>query len=74
LVPGQTLGILECSPAAYIAHATNEAEKSANIDIVEVRAVGKHGRMFISGGEEDVKAALEAARKAIESIDGKPEK
>jgi hypothetical protein len=30
--------------------------------------------MFISGGEEDVKAALEAARKAIESIDGKPEK
>ena len=74
LVPGQTLGILECSPAAYIAHATNEAEKSANIDIVEVRAVGKHGRRFISGGEEDVKAALEAARKAIESIDGKPEK
>lgn len=74
LVPGQTLGILECSPAAYIAHATNEAEKSARIDIVEVRAVGKHGRMFISGGEEDVKAALEAARKAIEAIDGKPEK
>jgi len=74
LVPGQTLGILECSPAAYIAHATNEAEKSANIDIVEVRAVGKHGRMFISGGEEDVKTALEAARKAIEAIDGTPEK
>lgn len=74
LVPGQTLGILECSPAAYIAHATNEAEKSASIDIVEVRAVGKHGRMFISGGEEDVKTALEAARKAIESLDGTPEK
>jgi len=74
LVPGQTLGILECSPAAYIAHATNEAEKSANIDIVEVRAVGKHGRMFISGGEEDVKTALEAARRAIEAIDGTPEK
>ena len=26
LVPGQTLGILECAPAGYICIATNEAE------------------------------------------------
>lgn len=70
LVPGQTLGIVECAPAAYIAHAANEAEKSADIDIVEVRAVGRFGRLFFSGGEEDVKAAIEAATRAIESIDG----
>ena len=29
LVPGQTLGIIECAPAAYISIAANEAEKSA---------------------------------------------
>ena len=29
LVPGQTLGIIECSPAAYISIAANEAEKAA---------------------------------------------
>ena len=74
IVPGQTLGIMECSPAAYITHAANEAEKAANIDIVEVRAVGKHGRMFISGGEEDVKLALSAAQQAVEALDGTPEK
>jgi len=34
LVPGQTLGIVECEPAAYISIAANEAEKAADIDMV----------------------------------------
>ncbi len=51
LVPGQTLGIIECEPAAYISIAANEAEKAAEIDIVEVRAVGRFGRLFIAGSE-----------------------
>lgn len=72
LVPGQTLGIIECAPAAYISIAANEAEKSAEIDIVEVRAVGRYGRLFISGSENSVKAGVEAAVKAIESVDGQP--
>ena len=71
LVPGQTLGIIECEPAAYISIATNEAEKSANIDIVEVRAVGRFGRLFISGGEDDVKTAVAAAVAAIEAVEGR---
>lgn len=70
VVPGQTLGIIECAPAAYIAHAANEAEKAANIDIVEVRAVGRFGRLFICGAEDDVKAAIDAATGAIEAIEG----
>lgn len=70
LIPGQTLGILECEPAAYISIAANEAEKSAEIDIVEVRAVGRFGRLFISGTENSVQAAIAAATKAIEAVDG----
>ena len=70
LVPGQTLGIVECAPAAYIAIATNEAEKSAEIDIVEVRAVGRYGRLFFSGSENSVNTAMTAAVAAIEAIDG----
>ena len=70
LVPGQTLGIVECEPAAYIAIAANEAEKSADIDIVEVRAVGRFGRLFVSGDEESVKAALDGAIAAIDAIEG----
>ena len=73
VVPGQTLGILECAPAAYIAIATNEAEKSADIDIVEVRAVGRFGRLFISGSEDSVQTALDAASAAIDAVDGTPE-
>lgn len=70
VVPGQTLGIVECAPAAYISIAANEAEKAAEIDIVEVRAVGRFGRLFVSGSENSVKTAVEAATRAIESVDG----
>ena len=70
LVPGQTLGIIECAPAAYISIAANEAEKASEIDIVEVRAVGRYGRLFISGSENSVQAGMEAAVAAVEAVDG----
>lgn len=72
LVPGQTLGIIEVTPAAYISIAANEAEKAADIDIVEVRAVGRFGRLFISGSENSVAVAIEAAAAAIEAVEGQP--
>lgn len=71
VVPGQTVGILECSPAAYISIAANEAEKAALIDIVQVRAVGRFGRLFISGNEENVALALEVAVSALEATEGR---
>jgi len=70
LVPGQTLGIVECEPAAYISIAANEAEKAADIDMVEVRAVGRYGRLFISGSENSVSQAVEASIAAIDAIEG----
>jgi len=71
LVPGETLGILECGPAAYITAAANEAEKMATIKIVEVRTVGRFGRMFISGSEADVRLAIEGATAALSAIEGR---
>lgn len=73
VVPGQTLGIIECAPAAYISIAANEAEKSANVDIVEVRAVGRFGRLFFSGTEDEVKTAMEGAVAGIEAVEGTAE-
>ena len=70
LVPGQTLGIIECAPAAYISIAANEAEKAAEIDIVEVRALGRYGRFFMSGSEASVQTALEAATIAVDMVEG----
>lgn len=71
LVPGQTLGIIECAPAAYISIAANEAEKAAEVDIVEVRAVGRFGRLFISGSEDAVKTAVDGAIAGIEAVEGR---
>jgi hypothetical protein len=71
LVPGETLGILECGPAAYITQAANEAEKQATIKIVEVRTVGRFGRMFISGSEADVRLAIEGANAALSALEGR---
>jgi ethanolamine utilization microcompartment shell protein EutL len=70
VVPGETLGIVECAPAAYIAAAANEAEKFASIKIVEVRAVGRFGRLFITGSEEEVQTAVKASTDLLESMEG----
>jgi hypothetical protein len=74
ILSGQTLFVLECEPAAYAALAANEAEKAAAINILEVRAVGSFGRVYIGGEEEDVVVAHEAAVQAIESVTGKKPK
>ncbi|HET9772081.1 MAG TPA: hypothetical protein VFS16_14405 [Acidimicrobiia bacterium] len=61
LIPGQSLFVLEISPAAYAGLAANEAEKAADIAVVEIRAVGRFGRVFLAGSESDVASAREAA-------------
>lgn len=72
LVPGETMLVLECAPAAYINFACNEAEKGATIKILHVSSVGRFGRMWLSGSEGEIMAARNAAVQAIESIDGRP--
>lgn len=71
LIPGSSLFVLEVAPAAYVTLAANEAEKGADISLVEVRAVGRFGRLFVSGTESDVKAAAEAATRALSAVDGR---
>lgn len=70
LMPGDSLFVLEVAPAAYIALAANEAEKAADISIIEIRAVGRFGRLFLSGGESEVATARDAAIAALEGLDG----
>ena len=71
ILAGQTLFVLEVEPAAYAALAANEAEKAADINILEVRAVGSFGRVYIGGEEKDVVVAQEAALQALKAISGK---
>ena len=71
LMPGQSLFVMEVAPAAYIAIAANEAEKAANITVIELRAVGRFGRMFLSGTESEVETARDAAVAALEGMHGR---
>ena len=72
LVPGETMLVLECAPAAYINFACNEAEKTASIKLVHVSSVGRFGRMWLSGTEAEILTARDAAIRALESLEGKP--
>ena len=74
LLTGQSLVVLEVAPAAYISIAANEAEKAASITVIELRAVGRFGRMFLAGTESNVQAARDAAVAALEAIKGREER
>ena len=74
LVPGETMLVLECAPAAYINYACNEAEKGANIKILHISSVGRFGRMWLSGSEAEILTARNAAVKALEGLEGRPER
>jgi hypothetical protein len=69
--PGESLFILECEPAAYAALAANEAEKAANVKLVDVTPYGAFGRLYLAGSEAEIDAAAEAAVAAIKAVSGK---
>ena len=70
ILPGDSLFILETEPAGYVAYAANEAEKAANVKLVEVRPFGAFGRLWMSGTESEIDSARAAAIAALEGIDG----
>jgi hypothetical protein len=71
LVPGESLYILEVEPAGYAAFAANEAEKAAEINVVDVRMTGAFGRVYLGGEQRHIDVAAVAATKAIESLTGR---
>lgn len=72
LVPGQTMLVMECAPAAYINLAANEAEKAAPVNLMHVSSVGRFGRLWMAGTEADILAARDAAVTALNEIEGVP--
>jgi hypothetical protein len=67
ILPGESLFVLEMQPAAYAILAANEAEKAANIKVVDYRMMGATGRVYLSGEESDVRAAAGAAQQSLEA-------
>jgi ethanolamine utilization microcompartment shell protein EutS len=65
VLPGESLFVLEVAPASYAILATNEAEKAADIKVVDFRMIGATGRVYLSGTEADVRQAAAAAEEAL---------
>lgn len=70
LVPGETMLVLECAPAAYINFAANEAEKGASVRLIHISALGRFGRMWLAGSESEILQARDAAVNALEALSG----
>jgi len=71
LVAGQTMLVVECTPAAYINYAANEAEKAATVNLMHISSVGVYGRLWMAGTEADIVTARDAVVAALEGIDGR---
>jgi len=70
IVPGETMLVLECAPAAYINYAANEAEKGASIKLIHISGLGRFGRMWLAGSESEIIQARDAAINALEALEG----
>lgn len=71
LLKGQTLCVMEVTPAAYVMLAANEAEKASEITLVHYTPSGRYGRLYISGSDSAVGVAREAAVQAVSSLSGR---
>jgi ethanolamine utilization microcompartment shell protein EutL len=71
LLAGQTLCVIEVTPAAYVVLAANEAEKAANITLINYSPSGRYGRLLIAGTESEVRVGRDAAVQAVNSLTGR---
>lgn len=62
---GDSLYLLECQSASYAMLACNEAEKEANIKLIDYRMIGPNGRLYLAGDEAEVRNARNAAESAL---------
>jgi len=67
ILGGESLYLLECQPASYAILACNEAEKEANIKVIDYRMVGANGRLYLAGDEAEVRNA----RHVVETVLGR---
>lgn len=67
----RTLYVMEVHPAGYALICANEAEKAANIDVLEIISFGAFGRVYLGGSEEEIAQAAKAAVAVLETFDGR---
>lgn len=68
VLAGESVFILEATPAAYLMIACNEALKAANVKLIDIKPFGATGRLTISGTESEIDSAADAAVKILNQL------
>ncbi|MCK5074582.1 MAG: BMC domain-containing protein [Bacteriovoracaceae bacterium] len=68
VLSGDSVLIMETTPAAYLAIACNEALKAANVKLISIRPFGATGRLIMSGLESEIDSASEAANAILDKL------
>ena len=72
IIPGDTLGVSEVTPALFAAVAANEAERTApGVTLVDVSMVGAAGRIYLAGPAADVRRAEAVMTEVLSTIAGR---
>lgn len=68
VIAGDALYTLEVQPASYAVIAANEAEKHANVKVIDYRMIGANGRVYLAGNEAEIPNARNAAETVLQSL------
>lgn len=68
VLAGDSVFILEATPAAYLMIAANEALKAAEIKLIDIKPFGATGRLIMSGTESEIDSAAAAAVKILHKL------
>ena len=72
LLPGQTLLIVEMTPALFAAVAANAAERVApGLTLVTVSMIGAAGRVYLAGDTTDIVTARDEIVRVLEDVTGR---
>jgi hypothetical protein len=72
LLPGQTLLVVEMTPALFAAVAANAAERVApGLTLVTVSMIGAAGRVYLAGATADIVLARDEITRVLEGVRGR---
>ena len=72
LLPGQTLLVVEMTPALFAAVAANAAEKVApGLTLVTVSMIGAAGRVYLAGATADIVRARAEIERVLGEVEGR---
>jgi hypothetical protein len=72
LLPGQTLLVVEVTPALFAAVAANAAERVAPaLTLVTVSMIGAAGRVYLAGSTPDILVARDEITRVLEGVTGR---